>query len=290
MRILVFGATGMLGHKMWQRLHQHFPDTFATMRSPYADFARCGLFQRDRIIDQLDVADFHAAVRILDDVRPNVIVNCIAITKRRGESADPLASIELNAALPHRLASWSQARGARLIHFSTDCVFNGQAGNYDESSPTTAEDLYGRTKALGEVDVVGVLTLRTSLIGRELKGRTELLEWLLAQGGRTIHGYRKALYTGVSTLFMSDLVIEILQQFPGLSGIYQVAAPVISKYELLRLARDAFRLDVDIQPDDSVVMRRNLNGIRFREATGIAVPHWSKMMDAIEADPTPYEH
>jgi len=168
-------------------------------------------------------------------------------------------------------------------------VFDGHTGNYDEASPTSANDLYGRTKVLGEVDATGSLTLRTSLIGRELKDRTELLEWFLAQHGKTIRGYRNALYTGVSTLWMSDLVVDILRRFPKLDGIYQVAAPVISKYDILLHARDAFHVDVEINPDDSFVMRRNLNGARFSAATNIAVPDWGTMMHALAADPTPYD-
>jgi dTDP-4-dehydrorhamnose reductase len=289
MRVLILGATGMLGHKMWQRLRARFPDAFATMRGRREDFAHCGLFDTDHVIDRLDVLDVSALARTLEKIRPDAIVNCIAVTKRREQSDDPLASIELNAALPHRLARWSSSNGARLIHFSTDCVFDGCTGNYDESSLTNAADLYGRTKTLGEVERAGALTLRTSLVGRELKEKTELLEWFLSQRGKRIRGFRQVLYTGVSTVWMTDLVADILERFPDLSGIYQVASPVVSKLDLLRYARDAFDVDVDIEPDDSIVMKRNLNGGRFASATGISVPDWKSMMAALAADPTPYD-
>jgi dTDP-4-dehydrorhamnose reductase len=289
MRILVFGATGMLGHKVWQSLRARFPDTFCTIRGSRAELARFGLFDTDKVVEGLDVGDYASVHRVLEDLRPDAIINCVAITKRRGESGDALASIELNAALPHRLAHWADARSARLIHFSTDCVFDGRDGGYNEDSPTSAEDLYGRTKALGEVDLRSALTIRTSLVGRELKGKTELLEWFLAQRGKRIRGYCKAMYTGVSTVWMAGLIADILARFPSLSGIYQVAAPVVSKYELLLLARDAFDIDVEIDPDDSVVIRRNLDGSRFSRATGIEVPHWQQMMHALAQDPTPYD-
>jgi dTDP-4-dehydrorhamnose reductase len=289
MRILILGATGMLGHKMWQRLGEQFAECYATIRSPRTAVARYGLYDDDRVIDQLDVMNFEAVLRVLDDVRPGVVVNCIAVTKRREESTEPILSIELNAAFPHKLAQWTCSKGARLIHFSTDCVFDGRTGNYDESSPTNAEDIYGRTKALGEVGSAGALTLRTSLVGREIKERTELLEWFLAQRGRSVRGYRRALYTGVSTLWMTDLVSEVIRHFPDLSGIHQIAAPMLSKYALLVHARDAFGVDVDIQPDDSFVMLRNLNGSRFSSLTGIRVPDWRTMMAGLAADPTPYD-
>ncbi len=260
------------------------------MRARRSEMKACGLCDdAGRVVEGLDATDFSCIERVLGDIRPDVIVNCIAITKRRGEAADALASVELNAAFPHRLERWAQQHSARLIHFSTDCVFDGRAGNYDEASLTNAEDLYGRTKALGEVSGPCSLTLRTSLVGRELKARTELLEWFLAQKGRQISGYRRALYTGVSTVWMADLVADLLQRFPRLAGVHQVAAPTISKYDLLLLARDAFRVDVDIQPDDSVVVLRNLDGTRFGRLTGIAVPDWRQMMGELASDPTPYE-
>jgi dTDP-4-dehydrorhamnose reductase len=289
MRILILGAGGMLGHKLWQRLPERFPDTWATLRARRSHYARTGLFDSSKVVDGLDAMDFAAVVRVLDDIRPQAVVNCIAVTKRREAAADALASIELNAALPHRLARWAEARGARLIHFSTDCVFSGLTGGYTEDSLTDAEDLYGRTKALGEVAGPGALTLRSSLVGREIGGHTELLDWFLAQRGRRIKGYRQALFTGVSTLCMSEIVAGILQRFPTLSGLLQPTAPQVSKYELLHLARDAFGLDAEIQPEDTVQVRRNLDGSRFLRATGIGIPAWSTMMAELAADPTPYD-
>jgi len=287
MRILILGAAGMLGHKLWQRLPARFPDTWATLRAPRAHYEACGLFAGERVIDGIDATDFTAVERVLESLRPGAVVNCIAVTKRR--TTDALASIELNAALPHRLAGWAARRGSRVIHFSTDCVFDGRTGGYTEDTPTNAEDLYGRTKALGEITGPGALTLRSSLLGREIAGRTELLEWFLAQRGRSVRGYRHAVFSGVSTLRMSDLVADILEHHPTLSGLLQPTSPPIGKYDLLRLAREAYGIDVAIEPDDGVVVRRNLDGSRFREATGIVVPDWRAMMAELAADPTPYD-
>lgn len=290
MRILVLGATGMLGHKLWQRLPARFPETFATLRTSRSSFAGCELFEGPRVIDRVDAIDFRAVERVLDDVRPDAVVNCIAVTKRREAADDALASIELNAALPLRLARWAAAHGSRVVHFSTDCVFDGRTGGYTEASPTTAGDLYGRTKALGEIDDAAcVLTLRTSFIGRELRGGTELLEWFLAQRGGTVRGFRKAIYTGVSTVRMAAIVAELLGGHPGLHGLYQVASPPVSKFELLGLARDAYGVDVRIEPEDATIVRRDLDGARFRAATGIDVPDWRTMMRELAEDPTPYD-
>ena len=287
MRILILGAGGMLGHKLWQCLSERHAETYATLRGTKDASAYDGLFASARVIDRVDALDFSALERVLDAIRPDVIVNCIAVTKRR--KADALASIELNAAFPHRLCAWGTTKGARVIHFSTDCVFDGKVGSFTEQSPTNAEDLYGRTKALGEITGPGMLTLRTSFVGRELSAKTELLEWFLGQRGKHIHGYRQVRYTGVSTLWVAELVADLIERFPSLSGLYQVASPPISKFELLMLARKAYNAAIEIEPDDHVVIRRDLDGSHFRRTTGIAVPAWENMMPALAADPTPYD-
>ena len=288
MRILILGGTGMLGHKLWQRLGARFPDTCTTIRGTRPDCRRFRIFDDPRVIENVDAANQDKLSAALDQALPNVIVNCVAVTKRRESPAGPAPSILLNAFLPHRLAEWTAANGARLITVSTDCVFDGKKGGYTEQDAPNAEDIYGRTKALGEVAYGDALTIRTSFIGRELDHGTELLEWFLGRAGRTVKGFRGALYTGISTLYFADLIGDIIEKCPRLRGLYQVTSEVISKYDLLCLARDAFGMDVKIEPDDTVAIKRNLNGEKFRRATGISTPSWSKMMNDLAADPTPY--
>ena len=288
MRILILGATGMLGHKLWQLLPRRFADTHATVRArPLLPGSR--LFEDERVITGIDCTDFPAVAAVLDHIRPKVVVNCVALTKRRKDSEDAAASIALNARLPHQLAGWCGEHAARLIHFSTDCVFTGRTGGYTEASVADAEDLYGRSKALGEVAGEGVLTLRSSFIGRELTHGTELLEWFLAQRGSRIAGYRQATYTGVSSIFMARLVGDIIAGHPGLTGLYNRASEVVSKFELLCLARSAFKVDVEIVPDDDFVCRRDLDGRRLRQVLGAAPPSWREMMAELAADATPYD-
>jgi dTDP-4-dehydrorhamnose reductase len=289
MRLLILGATGLLGHKLWQRLRTRFPDTWCTVRRDRASLARYGLYNDPRVLEGVDVADFAALERLLRQTHPDVVLNCTGITKRREPAGDPTPSIVLNALLPHRLAACAATIGARLIGYSTDCVFDGRAGGYTETSPTNAEDLYGRTKALGEASGANVLILRSSFIGRELEDGTELLEWFLAQRGRSIRGFRKALYTGVSTLHLADLTGDIIERHPALAGLYHVASDVISKHDLLCLARDAFGAAVRIEPDDTVAIRRNLDGGRLRREIGYVPPAWSSMMTSLARDPTPYD-
>jgi dTDP-4-dehydrorhamnose reductase len=288
MRVLILGATGMLGHKLWQMLPQRFAETFATVRVRSV-MRGCDLFRDERVVAGVDATDFRALAAVLDRLKPRVIVNCVAVTKRRGSSADAAVNIALNALLPHQLAQWGLAHSARVIHFSTDCVFSGRLGGYSDDSPTDADDLYGRSKALGEISGEGTLTLRSSFIGRELANGTELLEWFLAQRGKRIKGYRQALYSGVSSIYLARLVGDIIEDHPRLAGTYNLASEVITKFDLLCLARNAFKVDVEIEPEDGFVCRRNLDGSRLRQALGAAPPSWPEMMAELAADATPYD-
>jgi len=217
------------------------------------------------------------------------VVNCIGVVKQDAAAKDPLASITVNALFPHRLAQLARASGARLVHLSTDCVFSGREGNYDESSRPDAEDLYGRTKLLGEVAGENCLTIRTSMIGRELAGAHGLLEWFLSQDGGRVRGFRRAVFSGFTTSALADVIAEVLSEHASLSGVWHVAAEAINKFDLLCLVREVYGLRVEIEPDESFVCDRSLDGSRFREATGIVAPSWPEMIRRMREDPTPYE-
>jgi dTDP-4-dehydrorhamnose reductase len=288
MRILILGGGGTLGHKLWQTLPSKFPDTFVSIRKTKDFYAKCGLFTGANVIDNLDLRDFAGLNRVLDEIKPSVIVNCAGITPRREDAHNDVNIITINSLLPHKLAAWCAANHARLIHFSTDCVFNGEKGNYNELSLSDANDLYGRTKALGEVISPYAFVLRTSMIGREIFGGTELLEWFLAQRGKKIKGYRKAVFSGLTTNQHAAVVGDVIGKSPALNGCYNVASQAVSKYDLLLMLREAYNLDVEIEPDDSVDCRRNLDGSKFVNATGFVCPSWRQMLAEMAADKTPY--
>ena len=178
--------------------------------------------------------------------------------------------------------------GARVIHLSTDCVFSGRKGHYSETDSPDGEDLYGRTKLLGEVAVEGCLTIRTSMIGRELAGQHGLLEWFLSNDGGHVRGFRRAVFSGFTTNVLSELICDVIAEHRSLSGMWHVAAEPINKFDLLHLIRDAYGLSVDIEPDDSMVCDRSLDGSRFRAATGFVAPSWDAMIGSMAADGTPY--
>ena len=291
MKILVLGGEGMLGHKMFQTLLSPYPDTTCTVARPLGAtfYQRIDLFRQGRVIDKVDAMDFPRLHEILDAERPGYIVNCIGMIKQREASKAAIPSITLNSLLPHKLAEWAGGWGGRGIHFSTDCVFSGRNGGYSEASPSDAEDLYGKSKYLGEVAVGNALTLRTSIIGRELANFRSLLEWFLSQKGKSVRGFKRVIYSGVTTNYMADLVSRILSGHPTLYGLYQVTSPAISKYDLLCMIRNAFQLDIEIVPDENEVSDRSMVGDAFLRATGYRSPDWPGLVAQLANDPTPYE-
>jgi dTDP-4-dehydrorhamnose reductase len=214
--------------------------------------------------------------------RPQTVINAIGVVKQRAEANDAIQSLEINALLPHRLAVLCEAAGARLIHFSTDCVFSGRRGKYRETDVPDAEDLYGRTKYLGEPGGEHCVTLRTSFIGRELTRKTGLLEWFLAQRG-TIRGYTKAIFSGFTTLEMTRIIEKVLTT-PVLSGVYHVSSEPISKFDLLVMIRDALGLTTEIEPYDELQCDRSLDSSRFREALAYRPPGWKAMVEELAQD------
>ena len=291
MKILVLGGEGMLGQKMYQTLLSRYPDTSCTVARPLGEpfYQRIDLFHQGRVIDKVDAMDFPFLHEILKAERPGHIVNCIGIIKQRESSKSAIPSITLNSLLPHKLAEWAGEWGGRVIHFSTDCVFSGRHGSYTETSPSDSEDLYGKSKYLGEVAEENALTLRTSIIGRELANFRSLLEWFLSQKGKSVRGFKRVSYSGVTTNYMADLVCRIVSEHPNLFGLYQVTSPTISKYDLLCMIRDAFRLDIEIVPDENEVSDRSMVGDAFLRATGYQSPDWPGLVAQLANDPTPYE-
>lgn len=288
--VIVLGVTGMLGHKVFQRLRCTIPGTvgFARGDRTVEPLASLPLLSGEDVTWGVDARDFGALGAFLEARRPMVVVNCVGIVKQRKAAKDAVPSIMLNSLLPHWLAGHLEQWGGRLIHFSTDCVFSGRKGLYAEEDGTDAEDLYGRTKALGEVTAPNALTLRTSIIGRELRERQSLVEWFLGHRGKRILGFRKVIYSGLTTNQMAGLVERLIREHPDLSGLYQVVAEPISKYDLLMLANEAFRTGVQIDAEDATVLDRSMRGERFKEATGWAAPCWSEMVTEMANDPTPY--
>ena len=287
-RLLILGAGGMLGHKLWQTAATS-GDAWATIRTCPPGARGTGLFEHPQVIQGVDVTRLPTVQHLLDRLKPAVVVNCVGVIKQLAAAKDPVTSIGVNALFPHQLAELCRARGIRLAHISTDCVFAGTRGGYREDDVTDAMDLYGRTKALGEVTGPGCITLRTSIIGRELTGASGLVEWFLTKRGGSADGYRGAIFSGFTTIELSRIVLEVIERHPTLTGLYHVSAVPIAKFDLLSLLNEAFSAGVAITPRDEPRIDRSLDSQRFRDATGYQPPSWGAMVQELASDPTPYE-
>ncbi|HST61179.1 MAG TPA: sugar nucleotide-binding protein [Longimicrobium sp.] len=282
-RVLILGGTGMLGHK----LAQVFADdggweVHATVRTapPRAPFAPAGVRYHAGVV--LDSAD--AVARVMDAVAPDVVLNAVGAIKQKDLRAAVDDTLFVNGALPHLPALLAPVP-CRVVHFSTDCVFRGDRGMYTEDQRPDAEDLYGRSKAVGEMDYGPHLTLRTSIVGWELGGFLGLLSWMMRQPrGSTLSGYHQAIYSGLPTLTLARTVLGVLRDAPALRGLYHVASEPIDKLTLLRRVSEALELGHTFVPSDAVRMDRSLNDERFRAATGTATPGWDALVADLAAD------
>ena len=227
-------------------------------------------------------------LEVLAAFRPEVVINAVGIVKQRASAKESIPSLEINALFPHRLAEMCKAVGARLVHMSTDCVFSGRKGRYAEHDESDAEDLYGRTKFLGELHEPHCLTLRTSIIGRELSRKTGLVEWFLAQKGGRCQGFSRAIFSGLTSQALAEVMADLIEKYPGMSGLYHVSGEPIPKYDLLQLMNEVYCLGVMIERDDDFVYDRSLDSTRFRKTTGWRPKPWRVMIEQMSQDPTPY--
>ncbi len=280
MRVLILGGDGMLGHQLLLSLGPRH-DVRVTLRQDWEAYAGQALFSQREAYFGVDARDGTRLLEVVGDFMPQAIINCVGIVKQRAQAKSSIPSLEINALLPHRLALVAKAAGCRLVHLSTDCVFSGRDGGYTEEHVADAEDLYGRTKLLGEVSGPGCITLRTSIIGRELKQKTGLIEWFLAQEGRSVQGFRGAIYSGFTTQEMARIIEKLLVQHPAAHGLYHVSSAPISKYELLMKLKAALSLNITIEPQDEFRCDRSLDSARFRNQFGYQPPSWDEMIEEL---------
>lgn len=283
MRILVLGASGMIGSTIFRVLGEGNEwDIHGTVRNgSVKDFFPGRLAKR--LVAGVDVEHPDALIKALDELRPDVVINCAGLTKHQPHADDPLVAVPINGLMPHRLARLCNLISARLVHISTDCVFSGKKGAYTEGDFSDADDVYGKSKAMGEVVYPHTITLRTSTIGHELQSKHGLLDWFLSQESQCL-GYSRAIFSGLPTVIFAQLVRDIVIPHPQLFGLYHIAAEPISKYDLLKLIARVYKKPIEIVPDTKLVIDRSLDASRFREATGYVAPTWDEMIMQMHAD------
>lgn len=271
----------MLGHQIVQNLGERH-DIHGTLRLDQAAYLGIAEFLPQNVHYGIDVRDYRTVSDVLQSVRPDAVINGVGIVKQRDEAKQAVLSLELNSLFPHRLARSCAEIGARLVLFSTDCVFSGRQGLYRETDSPDAEDLYGRSKLLGEVVEEGCITLRTSIVGLELRRKMSLVEWFLAQRG-PIRGFRKAIYSGFTTMEMTRIIEHVLVSHPDKSGLYHVSSAAIDKFSLLCMLRDRLGWSIEIVPDDEFFCNRSLDSCRFQSEFSYTPPSWATMLDELAA-------
>ena len=269
----------MLGHVVYRECSRRF-DVHATVRSDELSEVAATALDADRTITGVHAEDISTVEQALEVSGAEVIVNCIGVVKQLTSTIGPAEMIHANALFPHQLAAACARRGARLIHVSTDCVFAGDRGGYAEDDRPDPADLYGRSKLAGEPSGDRVLTLRTSMLGRELGRSSGLLEWFLSVRGEA-SGYPRAVFSGPTTPVLARLIGDLIERHPQLEGIWHVGAEPISKFDLLTLVRNAFGLEVRLVPDPTVEVDRSLDASRLRAATGWEPPGWYEMVEEL---------
>ncbi len=281
-RILILGGSGMLGHRMYIELKKRY-EVMVTIRGSFNSIEKFGIFERNDVRENVDALNFDSIIRALASFKPNVVINCIGLIKQLPISADPIYAININSLLPHRISLICASSGIRFIHISTDCVFSGKKGNYAEEDSSDAEDLYGRSKYLGEVYYKPhSLTLRTSIIGLELKDRLGLVEWFLKQTGK-IKGFKKAIYSGLTTNELAKIIDNYIMPNENLSGLYHISVNSISKYELLNIIKRVFQKEIEIIPDEDFISDRSLISKKFRDETGYVPPSWEQLIEEMKS-------
>jgi len=277
MKVLVLGASGMLGNAMIRVLSENTAwQIHGTVRAESSK----RLFRADiaeHLLSGVDVEHYDSLLHAFIRVRPDVVINCVGLIKQLADAEDPLQAIPINALLPHRLSRLCELSGARLVHMSTDCVFSGDKGGYRESDPSDAQDLYGRSKFMGEVAYPHTVTLRTSIIGHELQSAHGLVGWFLSQQDRC-NGFTRAIFSGLPTVILAQIVRDVVIPRNDLYGVYHVAAQPISKFDLLKLIADVYGKSIKVIPDDQFVIDRSLNADRFEAATGYVAPDWRSLI------------
>ena len=263
--VLIIGSKGMAGHVIYNYFKENG-------KYVVKDIARGTDFHIPTY--KLDVTNFKELGAAIESEKPDIVINCIGILNKDAED-NPDKAILLNSYLPHFLAKTGKDIGFKLVHISTDCVFNGAKGGYTEKSIKDGIGFYAQSKAIGEVGYGNNLTIRTSIIGPELKSGIGLFHWFMSQKG-TINGYKQAYWTGVTTIELARAIIDAIDQ--DIIGIHHlVNNEKISKYDLISIFKEVFeKNNLEILPSEEYKIDKSL--IKTNNAFNYSVPSYRTMI------------
>lgn len=273
-KILILGASGMVGHTLFTLMQKRGFEVYGTTRNieklplNFIETFWGTLYQVNRIED---------IFQLINNLRPTILINAIGLIKQT-KCAFASEYVIINSYLPCKLAELF-SNSMRIIHFSTDCVFDGKKGNYTEKDNPNATDIYGKTKAIGEIIYKNCLTLRLSVIGHEIKDKKNLLEWFLnLPENSTIKGYGKAIFSGITTVELEKVLSEIILPNKEIEGLYHISSLPISKYDLLTLVKNIYNKNIKIEKDEDFTIDRSLNSEKFKKEFGYSFPSWENMI------------
>jgi len=283
MKVLIVGATGMLGYSLFTNLSDadqlNVYGTVRNIKGKEKYYAGC----EERLFTNVDVSNLGSIEAVIESLQPEIVINCIGLIKQHDISKQHIDAVSINSLLPHQLASICSVHSSKLIHFSTDCVFDGKKGQYTEGDLPDALDLYGRSKCLGEVDYAPHLTIRTSIIGHELDSNVSLVDWFLSQNS-SVKGFSKAIFSGLPTAYIAKLLLEKIFFNKELTGLYHLSSDPIDKYSLLEMINKEYNKDITIKEEKHFVIDRSLCSKRIKEHTKIQVPDWNTLIAFMRND------
>ena len=279
MKILIFGANGMLGKAMVKMLSQNldlqiYASEYITKNSVIrsrVNYLTCN------VLNSVELEN------IINKICPHVVINCVSPPRATLRLGDPLHLIPLCTLLPHRLNRLCQETDSQFIHISTDAVFSGRRGFYVETDEPDPVDNYGRAKLLGEVTSINSISIRTSIIGHENGQGDGLLDWFLRQKV-SCKCYTKSFFSGIPVSILTKIIADYVIGNKNLHGIYNIASAPISKYSLLSIVADTYKLPIEILPDENLIIDRSLSPVKFNNVTGFVAPSWIEMVNSMYAD------
>lgn len=278
----------MLGHKLvqsWDKKH----DVWTTIRGNLKDLEKFKIFNPEKTVENIEIENINAVGDAIEQIRPQVIVNAVGVIKQIPSSKDVVNTLKINSIFPHQLSDLARQFESRLVQISTDCVFSGEKGNYTESDIPDARDLYGKSKQLGELIAGNCLTIRTSIIGRELYTSHSLLEWFLKNREKKVRGFVNAIFSGFPTIILADILSDLIENQPRLSGLYHVSSEPINKFDLLNSIKNAYRSEIEIEPFEEFKIDRSLDSTKYRNAVGFEPLSWREMIKKMADDNRLYE-
>ncbi|MFL4556176.1 dTDP-4-dehydrorhamnose reductase family protein [Yersinia kristensenii] len=283
MNVLILGATGMLGYSLFANLNEYKQlNVTGTARSTAGKEIYFNNFQ-EKLLLNVDASDIDSIDNAINLVKPDVVINCIGLIKQHEIAKQYVPAIKINSLLPHQLAALCDKYEARYIHFSTDCVFDGKTGLYNELDLPNSTDIYGKSKYLGEVNYSRHLTLRTSIIGHELSSAVSLIDWFLKQQNE-VNGFSKAIFSGLPTSYIAKLLAEKILIDNSLTGLYHLSADPIDKFSLISLVSEIYGHSVKINKSEQLVIDRSLDSTKLRNAINFNPPKWRELIEFMHND------